>query len=124
MIDEYFSIEIKDGKLLALPLLLNNHVPPLHRLPDFLYRLGRMVDWEEEKNCFQTLATELSLFYALSKEYELKKSDSLDNSMNSLVTGYTKENLKWITRHVLFPAAKLMLEVPKEFAEDGKLDHA
>ncbi|EPQ29322.1 uncharacterized protein PFL1_03077 [Pseudozyma flocculosa PF-1] len=87
MLDEYFSlgIDAEAGTLLSIPTLL----PPTHtttasrgdadepgndagseatmagtisleRLPAFLARLGPMVDWEDEKACFETFARELA----------------------------------------------------------------
>ncbi|GAA6021194.1 hypothetical protein JCM11491_001602 [Sporobolomyces phaffii] len=65
MIDEYFSIEIDDqGQLVSLPVLLPGHAPNLEKLPLFLLRIGIYVDWEQELECFDSLATELAFFYS------------------------------------------------------------
>ena len=46
----------RDGRLTALPQLVDGHVPDLARLPGFVLSLARDVDWAEEKPCFRTLA--------------------------------------------------------------------
>lgn len=43
-------------RLASLPMLLEGYVPDLDYLPELILRLGRDVDWESEKGCFQTLA--------------------------------------------------------------------
>lgn len=37
-------------------MLLEGHAPDLARLPDLLMALARDVEWEEERECFRTLA--------------------------------------------------------------------
>ncbi|XP_059144624.1 DNA mismatch repair protein Mlh1-like isoform X2 [Physella acuta] len=67
MLQDYFSIEIENGNLLTLPMLLENYVPPLDELPLYLLRLATEVDWESEKECFQSFCEETAQFYALKK---------------------------------------------------------
>ena len=49
---------------------MNKHMPPLHRLPEFLYRLATNVNWESEKECFQSIAKEIAWFYAFIEDFE------------------------------------------------------
>lgn len=45
MLSEYFSFDIsEDGRVLSLPLLLQDYVPNLDNLPNFLMRLGPQVN--------------------------------------------------------------------------------
>ncbi|EOY17363.1 MUTL isoform 1 [Theobroma cacao] len=66
MLEEYFCIFIdSDGNLSRLPILLDQYTPDMDRVPEFLLCLGNDVDWEDEKNCFQSLAAALGNFYAM-----------------------------------------------------------
>jgi DNA mismatch repair protein MLH1 len=53
MLLEYFNINVKDGMLFNVPLLLQNFKPDANSLPTFLLRLGSEVDWTDELLCFQ-----------------------------------------------------------------------
>ncbi|KAA3487020.1 DNA mismatch repair protein MLH1 isoform X1 [Gossypium australe] len=66
MLEEYFCIFIdSDGNLSRLPVLLDQYTPDMDRVPEFVLCLGNDVEWEEEKNCFQSLAAALGNFYAM-----------------------------------------------------------
>ncbi|GAQ87495.1 DNA mismatch repair protein - MLH1 family [Klebsormidium nitens] len=66
MLREYFRIEIDaSGALHTLPLVLDQYSPDLDRLPQFALRLGNDVEWDTEKECFQTLAAAIAEFYAI-----------------------------------------------------------
>nr|XP_012464413.1 unnamed protein product [Gossypium raimondii] len=66
MLEEYFCIFIdSDGNLSRLPILLDQYTPDMDRVPEFVLCLGNDVEWEEEKNCFQSLAAALGNFYAM-----------------------------------------------------------
>ncbi|KAH1032231.1 hypothetical protein J1N35_044405 [Gossypium stocksii] len=93
MLEEYFCIFIdSDGNLSRLPILLDQYTPDMDRVPEFVLCLGNdtsmridqvphccfhlqlisvigpqhlFVEWEEEKNCFQSLAAALGNFYAM-----------------------------------------------------------
>jgi len=117
MLAEYFSIVIsEDGKLTHLPHILENYVPPLHRIPDFLLALMKDVNWDGEKECFETIAKALSEFYRLCEEYELEESISDASSSQQVDTtvSCTKERLQWITEHCIFPAMRLIFKPPNE----------
>ena len=64
MLKEYFSLEISaEGELLSIPLLVKGYTPSLAKLPRFLLNLGPRVDWQDEKNCFDTFLRQLAAFY-------------------------------------------------------------
>ncbi|XP_044464163.1 DNA mismatch repair protein MLH1 isoform X2 [Mangifera indica] len=66
MLEEYFCIKIDThGNLSRLPVILDQYTPDMDRVPEFVLCLGNDVDWEEEKNCFQSIAAALGNFYAL-----------------------------------------------------------
>ncbi|XP_059460207.1 DNA mismatch repair protein MLH1-like [Corylus avellana] len=66
MLEEYFCIHIdKHGNLSRLPVVLDQYTPDIDRLPEFTLCLGNDVDWEDEKNCFQSVSAALGNFYAM-----------------------------------------------------------
>ncbi|KAG0493191.1 hypothetical protein HPP92_004185 [Vanilla planifolia] len=55
LLDEYFSIHIdQQQNLTRLPVVLDQHTPDMDHVPEFLLSLGNDVDWNSEKECFQT----------------------------------------------------------------------
>ncbi|KAL2804072.1 DNA mismatch repair protein Mlh1 isoform 8, partial [Daubentonia madagascariensis] len=60
MLADYFSLEIdEEGNLMGLPLLIDNYVP---------------VNWDEEKECFESLSKECAMFYSIRKQYISEES--------------------------------------------------
>ncbi|XP_043838029.1 DNA mismatch repair protein Mlh1 [Dromiciops gliroides] len=120
MLADYFSLEIdEEGNLTGLPLLIDNYVPPLEGLPMFILRLATEVNWDEEKECFQSLSKECALFYSLRKQYVLAEST---------LTGQEREECespsvswKWTVEHVLYKAFRSHLLPPQHFSEDGSV---
>ena len=65
MLKEYFALEIsEDGELLSIPLLLKGYLPCMAKLSTFLLRLGPHVNWDDEKDCFDSFLRELASFYS------------------------------------------------------------
>jgi DNA mismatch repair protein MLH1 len=65
MLKEYFALDIsEDGELLSIPLMLKGYMPCLAKLPIFLLRLGPHVNWDDEKDCFDSFLRELASFYS------------------------------------------------------------
>ncbi|XP_050702936.1 DNA mismatch repair protein Mlh1-like [Eriocheir sinensis] len=76
MLDDYFSLRIdEEGRLCTLPYLLDGHQPSMEGLPVFILRLASEVDWDNEKDCFDTLARELARFYAVQDKTPLEEED-------------------------------------------------
>ncbi|KAL9645144.1 hypothetical protein ABK040_002347 [Willaertia magna] len=132
LLEEYFSIGIDKGKLSYLPQVLPNHIPPLHRIPDFLVALVRGVDWTDEKACFKTISMVVSDFYRLSESNEIDQFDTQSTSSSQQLNSqdstsstsgskpvYTKEKLQWITEHVIYPLCKVDFYPPNELATGG-----
>ncbi|KAI8580020.1 hypothetical protein K450DRAFT_238976 [Umbelopsis ramanniana AG] len=127
MLHEYFSIRVSEnGELLSLPMLIKNYVPTLDKLPLFLLRLGTEVDWDGEKECFETLAKELALFYCaeppLREPVEENQTDPQgDQEMSESTTSdstYEKDHKAylWQVEHLIFPALKFQFAAPKSLA--------
>ncbi|KAF4801062.1 DNA mismatch repair protein Mlh1 [Turdus rufiventris] len=120
MLEDYFSLEIdEEGNLTGLPLLIDNYVPPLEGLPMFVLRLATEVNWDEEKECFDSLSKELAMLYSIRKQYiigESNPANSQDEDSESDSTTW-----KWTVEHVLYKAFRTHLLPPKHFAEDGNI---
>ncbi|XP_078459880.1 DNA mismatch repair protein Mlh1 isoform X1 [Lampetra planeri] len=115
MLQDYFSLEIdQDGNLTGLPLLLDNYIPTMEGLPLFMLRLTTEVNWEDEKECFESFCRECSLFYSVRKEFTLETTDETEPSQEF-------PHWKWTVEHSVFKALRSVLLPPGQFAEDGTL---
>ncbi|CAM9598965.1 unnamed protein product [Lampetra fluviatilis] len=120
MLQDYFSLEIdQDGNLTGLPLLLDNYIPTMEGLPLFMLRLTTEVNWEDEKECFESFCRECSLFYSVRKEFTLETTDETEPSQEASSTGFP--HWKWTVEHSVFKALRSVLLPPGQFAEDGTL---
>ncbi|KAL2804073.1 DNA mismatch repair protein Mlh1 isoform 9, partial [Daubentonia madagascariensis] len=52
-------LRLSEGNLMGLPLLIDNYVP---------------VNWDEEKECFESLSKECAMFYSIRKQYISEES--------------------------------------------------
>ncbi|XP_027731940.1 DNA mismatch repair protein Mlh1 [Vombatus ursinus] len=120
MLADYFSLEIdEDGNLIGLPLLIDNYVPRLEGLPMFILRLATEVNWDEEKECFQSLSKECAMFYSLRKQYVVEESTL--SGQESEECESASVSWKWIVEHVLYKAFRSHLLPPQRFSEDGSI---
>ncbi|XP_042987165.1 DNA mismatch repair protein MLH1 isoform X2 [Carya illinoinensis] len=66
LLEDYFCVHIDiRGNLSRLPVILEQYTPDMDRVPEFVLCLGNDVDWEDEKNCFQSISAALGNFYAM-----------------------------------------------------------
>ncbi|XP_033914431.3 DNA mismatch repair protein Mlh1-like [Acipenser ruthenus] len=120
MLLDYFSMEIdEEGNLAGLPLLLDNYIPALEGLPMFILRLATEVNWDDEKECFESFSRECSMFYSIRKQYILEDPALLEQQTEEL--GSSGTSWKWIIEHVVFKAFRTLLAPPKHFTEDGSI---
>uniref|UniRef100_A0A4X1U2G8 MutL homolog 1 n=1 Tax=Sus scrofa TaxID=9823 RepID=A0A4X1U2G8_PIG len=120
MLADYFSLEIdEEGNLVGLPLLIDNYVPPLEGLPIFILRLATEVNWDEEKECFESLSKECAMFYSIRKQYISEESTL--SGQQSEAPGSTPNPWKWTVEHVVYKAFRSYLLPPKCFTEDGNI---
>ncbi|XP_015979427.1 DNA mismatch repair protein Mlh1 isoform X2 [Rousettus aegyptiacus] len=120
MLADYFSLEIdEEGNLIGLPLLIDNYVPPLEGLPIFILRLATEVNWDEEKECFESLSKECALFYSIRKQYVSEESTL--SGQQGEGPGSTANPWKWTVEHIVYKAFRSHLLPPKHFTEDGNI---
>lgn len=121
MLVEYFSIEIihtdtPDPKLRSIPLLLKGYVPPLDKLPLFLYRLGTKVDWEDEKICLDGILKQIALFY-IPESFESNEVLKDDDPLKPELIAKHQE-LNECLENVLMPIIKKKLLATKNLSKD------
>lgn len=113
MLAEYFALDISEsGELLGIPLLLKGYTPCIAKLPTFLLRLGPHVNWDDEKECFDSFLRELALFYspeALSSELGIPDASSeVQDTMSR-----RRAQLERSIENVVFPALRNRLVATK-----------
>ncbi|KAL0589503.1 hypothetical protein ABG067_002407 [Albugo candida] len=108
MLAEYFSIDIDSaGMLHHLPVILPHHLPSLHSLPEFLFRLATDVNWEEEEQCLSNIAEIVAKWYG-----ELRYPEET-NEMHNANKEKAPERIGGMDKtsdmleHVIFPAMKV-----------------
>ena len=118
MLDDYFSIEISpEGSIVTLPVLLDDFVPDLSQIPNFVMGLATEVNWEDEEGCFDTFCSELARFYSVHDSDEARydtdqhKDPEEQGKLNS-------QGWKRMIEHGIFGCAKKMLKPPKTSCDD------
>ncbi|CAG9814820.1 unnamed protein product [Phaedon cochleariae] len=106
MLLDYFCMEIDElGNICSLPILVEDYLPDPKSLPMYVIRLATEVNWDSEKEFFESFARETSKFYA-----------EVPNEINQ-----NGKSWQWVTEFVLFPAIKNYFIPPKSFTENGAI---
>ncbi|XP_022932100.1 DNA mismatch repair protein MLH1 isoform X1 [Cucurbita moschata] len=149
MLEEFFCIHIDvNGNLARLPVVLDQYTPDMDRVPEFVLSLANDIDWEDEKNCIQSISAAIGNFYAMHPPllpnpsgdglqfYKRIKSSGnpedenigADDTMtmeNEINHGLLSEaetiwaQREWSIQHVLIPSMKLFFKPPHSLAENG-----
>ncbi|AET38870.1 mismatch repair ATPase MLH1 Ecym_3383 [Eremothecium cymbalariae DBVPG len=125
MLDEYYSIELKGGddsiqdvRINCVPLLLKDYMPPLSKLPFFIYRMGTKVNWGSEKDCLDGILKQLALFYIPEIIEHVDQDDvSVTQEIRTQAVSKT-EYLSTVLEQVIFPTIKRRLLAPKGLLKD------
>uniref|UniRef100_A0A2P2LUN3 DNA mismatch repair protein Mlh1 C-terminal domain-containing protein n=2 Tax=Rhizophora mucronata TaxID=61149 RepID=A0A2P2LUN3_RHIMU len=149
MLEEYFGIYIDGhGNLSRLPVILDQYMPDMDRIPEFVLCLGNDVEWEDEKTCFEAIAAALGNFYAMDppllpnpsgdglKFYRRRgpaknpkdegnaagTGDAMDDEIEHELLSEAETawaQHEWSIQHVLFPSMRLFLKPPTSMATNG-----
>ena len=119
MLAEYFSLELEtiEGQLhlTGLPLLLEDFCPWFGGLPLYIIRLATEVDWDSERECFQSFAEETAKFYSVG---EVKgRSPRYDYGQH----GGEATEWSYSVEHIVYPAIKRLLLPPASCMTDRTL---
>ncbi|KAM6339156.1 DNA mismatch repair protein Mlh1 isoform 2-T2 [Podargus strigoides] len=77
------------------------------------------VNWDDEKECFESLSKELAMFYSIRKQYIIDEANLTDTQSEASDSGSTP--WKWTVEHVLYKAFRTHLLPPKHFTQDGNI---
>ncbi|KID92209.1 MutL-like protein [Metarhizium guizhouense ARSEF 977] len=126
MLHEYFSLEVSPtGELISIPLMLKGYTPPLSKLPRFLLRLGPNVNWNDEKECFDSFTRELATFYVPEQLPTPpapgggEEEEEIPEEMKA-----RRQHVRWAVEHIFFPAFKTKLVATKALMDGGILEVA
>ena len=113
MLNEYFALDIsEDGELLSIPLMLKGYTPCLAKLPTFLLRLGPHVNWDEEKDCFDSFLRELASFYSPEALPVASVTAAASQEAQEEITK-RRSQLERAIENVMFPAFRTRLVATK-----------
>ena len=111
MLLEYFGLQIDgEGRLCAIPSLVDGYIPNLDGLPMLLLRLATEVNWTEEEACFHGVALELAEFCSIQPSASAYQNN-----------GAVSNEYLATMQHRLFPLLKKKLLPPNEFCSDHTL---
>lgn len=102
ILKEYYGMEINaETKCLeTLPLLIENHLPPMGSLPNYILRLTTEVDWNDEGNFFESFSRETADFYS------------------EIPIGDSQEAWQYAVEHLYYPLIKSHLLPPNSFGQN------
>lgn len=102
ILKEYYGLVVNtETKCLeSLPLLLENHLPPISGLANYILRITTEVDWDDEMAFFETFSRETADFYA------------------EVPLTMTEEEWQQQQEHVYYPIFKSHLQPPNSFGQD------
>jgi DNA mismatch repair protein MLH1 len=124
MLLEYFSFEISpDGDLISIPLLLKNYTPSLAKLPRFLLRLGPHVNWQSEKECFETFLRELAAYYAPEQLPPTPGPEDPEEDLDEEIKA-RRTQIRNAVEHALFPAFRARLVATRSLMKGGVVEIA
>lgn len=65
LLQDYFSMEIDNGVITAMPKLFTGYKPTFSGMPLFLTHLSETVNWNDELDCFDQLLLEFASLYSI-----------------------------------------------------------
>ena len=94
LLRDYFSLQIENGILYALPYALEGYQPTLSALPLFLTKLAQALYIESEKECFDAILDQLASLYSVVPEDETDPSvmNSLQHTITNVILPETRKD--------------------------------
>lgn len=104
ILEKFFNINVTPtGDLLSLPIILEGHTPVMAHLPNYILNLALCVDWDNERQCFDTFSKVTGKFYGkVGHKMELKEWN-------------------WMVEHVLYAGLKQFLLPNKGVVDSGAI---
>ena len=85
----------------------------------FVLRLATEVNWESERECFDSLAKEIGQFYALNSDWI--EPDNASTSQSQAAASSSQPSWRWTVEHVIYPAFKATLLPSQDTAQDSSI---
>lgn len=119
MLFDYFGIEIKNDQIHQIPRLLpNTYVPSSLTLSEFLLQLSTEVDWDDEEECFDSIALILAKWYSELNIDAIELQDIDEESENEEKRNKAKNS---ILQNQIFPFLKASHHHSIKFQPSHKL---
>ncbi|WFD32058.1 DNA mismatch repair protein Mlh1 [Malassezia sp. CBS 17886] len=123
MLREYFAVDLDATQetVEAIPVLLPQHSAfalALERLPEFFFRLGPQVDWDDEKACFDGIMRELAWAHVPGSCGVQRGQDDTAQGGGDATTSDVAE--AWVIQHVWFASmlgSRAQMIVPKQLPD-------
>ncbi|CAI2386726.1 unnamed protein product [Moneuplotes crassus] len=113
MLEEYFSIVIKDNKLCSLPKIVREIPPYIDYLPVLMIKLIATIDYNEEIKCFKKICELLGDYYSRFIYYHALNTDQAEEDPEKI------SSVEFIIRNILLPRLKKSLKVRSKFGSEG-----
>lgn len=110
LLEEYFQVRIDPEQctLVALPVLVRGVTPLPEELPAFLLNLATATNWDEEMECFRTVALALAEYYShLPTEFSVQQALLSAHAVTAF-PALTRQGAD-LLQSVLYPALRLYL---------------
>lgn len=104
ILEKFFNINISpSGDLLSLPIILEGHTPVMAHLPNYILNLALCVNWDNERECFDTFSKVTGKFYG-------KNGHKID-----------EKDWNWMVEHVLYAGLKQYLLPNQTLIDSGAI---
>ncbi|GMH32358.1 hypothetical protein BSKO_00192 [Bryopsis sp. KO-2023] len=115
---EWFSFVVtENGCIAGIPGVLDRYSPDMNRLPEFLVRLGRDVEWRDELIAVDLVAKLVADFYSIKAPIGKKQKEGEKEGKG---VGVLCSN-DWMIQHIVFQAMRSLVNPPRCRATDGSL---
>src|SRR5579872_820276 len=96
--------------------MLNRYIPALEGLPMYVLRLATEVEWDSERECFETFASETAAFFSVSNEWLLVDEETGNTSADQTISMDVSESYDINTSQSLCDTSKINESFPSQMS--------